>query len=105
MTSRDVLRDLNRDVTTSKPSIVSNVRAFWGWSSNDVTRAMMVDDWIAGQLDGSRRSRKSWRGLVSVRDKEKRPEQDLHSCISLVRIELVKEDVKVKFPGSDRVFV
>ncbi len=60
-TSRLVARILKSDVTVSKPSRVSKVRVLRGLSRRVTTRVRRVEDWMAGQLEGSRRSRRSWR--------------------------------------------
>jgi hypothetical protein len=63
LTSREVERDLKREVTVRRPSRDSKVRVLRGWEIRAVTRVRRVADWMAGQLTGSRRSRRSWKGL------------------------------------------
>ena len=53
-------RVLKSDVTVRSPSRVSNVRVLNGLSSRAVTSVRRVEDWMAGQEEGSRRSRRSW---------------------------------------------
>lgn len=60
MTSRAVDRDLKRAVMTRRPSRDSKVRVLPGWPRRADTRASRVEDWIAGQFVGSRRSSKSF---------------------------------------------
>lgn len=43
----------------SRPSRASKVRVLRGVSIRAVTRVTTVEDWIAGQKSGSRRSRRS----------------------------------------------
>jgi hypothetical protein len=57
-------RDLKREVTVRRPSRLSKVRVLIGVSIRAVTSVRRVADWIAGQLKGSRRSRRSYMGLV-----------------------------------------
>lgn len=52
-------RDLKSEVTVRRPSSDSNVRVLAGRSRRLATRVRMVEDWIAGHEDGSRRSRRS----------------------------------------------
>lgn len=47
----------------SRPSRVSKVRVLEGWERRVVTRVRRVVDWMAGQLEGSRRSRRSCCGV------------------------------------------
>ena len=61
-----MLRDLNRDVAVRRPSRDSNVRVFLGALRSADTRVRRVEDWIAGQEVGSRRSRRSWEGLAGI---------------------------------------
>ena len=65
MTSRLVSRDLKIEVMVKRPSRVSNVRVFLGVSMSEQTSVRRVADWIAGQLTGSRRSRRCCAKLVS----------------------------------------
>ena len=58
MISREVVLALKRLVTTRSPSKDSKVRAFCGLSRRDETRVRRVEDCIAGQFEGSKRSRK-----------------------------------------------
>lgn len=53
------------EVMVKRPSRVSNVRVFLGVSMSEQTRVRRVADWIAGQLTGSRRSRRCYGMLVS----------------------------------------
>ena len=55
---------MKSDVTVRRPSRVSKVRVLRGRSRRATTRVRRVADWMAGQLEGSRRSRRSW--LLSV---------------------------------------
>jgi len=59
LTSRGVERDLKSEVTVSRPSRASKVRVLVGASMRATTRVRSVADWMAGQLKGSRRSRRS----------------------------------------------
>lgn len=43
-----------------RPSRVSKVRVFAGAERRAQTRVRSVEDWMAGQLEGSRRSRRSY---------------------------------------------
>ena len=52
-------RDLKSDVTVRRPSRVSKVRVLEGLERRAVTRVRRVEDWMAGQKEGSRRSRRS----------------------------------------------
>jgi hypothetical protein len=54
-----VERDLKSEVTVSRPSRFSKVRVLIGVSMRATTRVRRVADWMAGQLMGSRRSRRS----------------------------------------------
>ncbi len=60
LTSRDVERSFWREVTVRRPSRVSNTRVLWGVERRAQTRVRRVEDWIAGQFEGSRRSRRSY---------------------------------------------
>jgi hypothetical protein len=59
LTSRDVDRDLKSEVTVSRPSRASKALVLSGVSMRATTRVSRVADWMAGQLYGSRRSRRS----------------------------------------------
>lgn len=50
---------MNREVTVKRPSRDSKVRVLRGWERSVVTRVRRVADWMAGQEEGSRRSRRS----------------------------------------------
>ena len=62
LTSRLADRALKREVTVSRPSRVSKVRVLRGVERRAATRVCSVEEWIAGQSVGSRRSRRSWSG-------------------------------------------
>lgn len=53
-----MVRILNNEVTVRRPSRASKVRVLAGLSRRAVTRVRRVEDWMAGQLAGSRRSRR-----------------------------------------------
>ena len=65
-TSRAVERDLKMDETVSRPSRFSKVRVLRGVSRRATTRTSRVAAWMAGQLTGSRRSRRSCEWALSV---------------------------------------
>lgn len=96
MTSRAVDRDLKREVTVNRPSRSSNVRVFRGVSMRAVTRVRRVADWIAGQLTGSRRSKRSFEVvniLIYNQSKQQALYKYLRSCSAPLQSVPCSEDV------------
>ncbi len=88
---------------TNKPSRDSNVRVLPGWPSRVDTRVRRVVDWIAGQLDGSKRSSSSC-SHVSV-SSVSRLQENGHSCGSLWRKALDLVDEATALPAAALMWI
>ena len=75
-----------------RPSRASNVRVFFGLSIRAQTSVIIVADWIAGQLTGSRRSRRCYTSILVLRSVRMICDEYKHSCIVLWRINFLKMD-------------
>ena len=77
-------RDLKREVTVRRPSSVSKVRVLSGCERRVVTRVRSVEDWMAGQFRGSRRSRRSC-CVLDLESSKLRCGMSIRSCRFLAR--------------------